>query len=93
MLFFTQVTTNFQHSGSCPLNTPQPHGAYTTMRREDFPTRLCWLSSSLGEVNDKPQLAFRAHNELLLCAAEPPPEVTPGCFAGALCLLPKQSLV
>lgn len=28
--------------------------------------------SSLGEVNDKPQLASRAHNELLLCAAENP---------------------
>lgn len=72
MMILTQVTTRFQHSGSCPLNTPQPRGVHTIRKRGDVPSGLCWLSSSLGEVNDKPQLASRAHNELLLCAAENP---------------------
>lgn len=45
---------------------------------------LCWLSSSLGEVNGKPLLALRAINELPLCLAENP--TPPGPSQGVLLL-------
>lgn len=58
------------YSRSCLLNPPLPPAVCTGSRR-DGSCRGC-LSSSLGEVHDKPLLAFQGANELLLRPAPNP---------------------